>query len=161
MWIGKAARAACLTAGAAIMLAAAGCESPRAPLEGISVADVQVRRSALVAATALPSGLRHSMLAIVPGCAGDGAPHDVKVEVLAVRRDRSAATNRTDGTTMTADVTVVARETGAAAGFYRVSVSTAGGALPGPPSGNPESVLSNLFAAAVCREIFGKAPDLG
>ncbi|MEQ8827282.1 MAG: hypothetical protein RIC82_05845 [Parvibaculum sp.] len=161
MWIGNSGRAACAAAAAAALLAVAGCESATEPLDGVAVADVQVRRSATVAATALPSGLRESMLAIVPGCAGGGGPHDALVEVLAVRRDRDAGSQRRQGVTLTAEVTFVARGSERRTGPWRVSVSTVGTSLPGAPSGNPESVLSNLFAAAVCREVFGAEHALG
>ncbi|WP_416897520.1 MAG: hypothetical protein ACMVY4_18950 [Minwuia sp.] len=154
-------RAGLLATGLTALGLTSACESDREPVARISITDVQVRRSATVAGTALPAGLRDSMMAIVPGCAGKGIPHLAMVEVLAVRRDRNDGVLRQQGVTLVAEVSFISRVSDDRSAPYRVSVSTAGTGLAGAPAGNPDSVLPNLFAAAVCRDVFGVELDLG
>lgn len=156
----NAARAAALLAGLSALMLTAGCESTGPDisdkLAAVQIGHVGVYRSATVAATSLPAGLTHSLGAILPKCAKGNVPHDVNVEILSYRADRSAVPpGKRDGATMTAMISFRNRATGEVLGPFRVQESAIGTSIAGPASASPEYALSNLFAARVCREVFG------
>lgn len=150
----------------ACLIALAACSSSevsriqaasKQQLDQVSAADVIVEHDRVVRGDELTGPVKGELDNALAQCATGEVLHDVHVTLTQFDgANAGQAFLIGDSASMTGNVKIVEKATGALIGEYQVEGSLAGGGIIGAAMlSNPIGNLSKSFASAVCEDIFG------